>query len=305
MARHAPLNALRAFDAASRHGSFTRAAEELHVTHGAVSRQVHQLEDFLGCALFRRVPRGLQLTAKGREFAFSIQNVFQQLAEAVEVAREKPEGQVITISTLASLAARWLVPRLHSFQERHPDIEIRVSTTPQLVDFEREGVDLGVRYGAGRWPGVHIQRLFCPNEFPVCAPQLLEQSPLTCPRELAEFTLLHDTTYQHWGEWLRLAGAPELDYRRGLVIEDSNVMLQAAIEGRGVALGYLPLVHADLQAGRLVKPFDIELPVDLAIYAVCPEPYRKRPEVQTVIRWLEHEARETGGQCVPDAPDES
>jgi LysR family glycine cleavage system transcriptional activator len=108
---------------------------------------------------------------------------------------------------------------------------------------------------------------------------LPERSPLTCPRELAQFTLLHDTTYQHWGEWLKLAGATDVDYRRGLVIEDSNVMLQAAIEGEGVALGYLPLVHADLKAGRLVKPFDIELPVDLAIYAVCPEHFRKRPEV--------------------------
>ncbi len=297
MTRLPPLNALRAFDAASRHGSFTRAANELHVTHGAVSRQVRQLEDFLDCALFRRVPRGLQLTAKGREFAFSIQNVFQQLNEAVTVVREKPAGTVITISTLASLAARWLVPRLHRFQQRHPDIEIRVSTTSTLVNFEREGVDLGVRYGSGHWPGVNIQRLFCPNEFPVCAPQLLERSDLTCPRELAQFTLLHDTTYRHWGEWLKLAGATDVDYRRGLVIEDSNVMLQAVIEGEGVALAYLPLVHADLKAGRLVKPFDVELPTDLAIYAVCPEHFRKRPEVRAVIDWLVEEARETGAQC--------
>ncbi len=292
-----PLKALRTFDACARHASFTSAARDLHVTHGAVSRQVRQLEEFLGCTLFRRVPRGLQLTAKGREFAFSIQNVFQQLNEAVTVTRERPAGTVVTITTLASLAARWLVPRLHHFQEQHPDIEIRVSTTPTLVNFEREGVDLGVRYGSGHWPGVNIQRLFCPNEFPVCAPQLLERSPLTCPRELAQFTLLHDTTYQHWGEWLKLAGATDVDYRRGLLIEDSNVILQAAIEGEGVALAYLPLVHADLRAGRLVKPFDIELPVDLAIYAVCPEHFRKRPEIRAVIDWLVEEARETGAAC--------
>src|SRR5579864_9275074 len=256
-----PPNALKAFEAAARHGNLSKAAIELHVTHGAVSRQVRQLEDFLGCELFHRLPRGLQLTARGREFALGVQGAFEQIRDAVEAVRVSHERTVVTVSTLASLAARWLVPRLHRFQKAHPRLEIRLSTSPQLANFDRDGIDLAIRYGRGRWPGVVASRLFTPLEFPVCAPRFLEgKTPLRAPQDLARTPLLHDTTHRHWQQWLELAGVRGVDAHQGLVVEDMNVLIQAAIEGQGVALASAPLVQAEIAAGRLVQPFRIKLP---------------------------------------------
>jgi LysR family glycine cleavage system transcriptional activator len=289
-----PLNALKAFEAAAREASFTKAAVELHVTHGAVSRQVRQLEDFLGCELFHRLPRGLQLTALGRQFAFGIQGAFEQIHESVSAVRVTQEKQLVTMSTLASFAARWLVPRLHRFQKTHPELEIRLSTTPALANFERDGIDLAIRYGRGRWPGVTALRLFTPAEFPVCSPKFLKYpQPLRTPKDLAHVPLLHDTTHRHWQQWLELAGVKGVDARAGLVVEDMNVLIQAALEGQGVALASEPLVHEELAAGRLVKPFDIELPVELAFYAVYPKNRAQDPSVQKVVTWLQAEALST------------
>lgn len=289
-----PPNALKAFEAAARHGSLSRAATELHVTHGAVSRQVKQLEDFLGCELFHRLPRGLQLTARGREFAFGVQSAFDQIRESVEAVRVDREQQVLTVSTLASLAARWLVPRLHRFQNAHPELEIRLSTSPQLVDFDRDGIDMSIRYGRGRWPGVTAVRLFTPEEFPVCSPTLLKGAhPLRTPADLKHVPLLHDTTHRHWQQWLELAKVRGVDPRQGLVVEDMNVLIQAAIEGQGVALASAPLVQAEIAAGRLVKPFALNLPVELAFYAVHPKSRGADPSVQAFADWLKDEASET------------
>src|SRR6185312_2446361 len=287
-------NALKAFEAAARHGNLSKAAIELHVTHGAVSRQVKQLEDFLGCELFHRLPRGLQLTALGREFAFGVQGAFDQIREAVEAVRVDNSRQVLTVSTLASLAARWLVPRLHRFQKTHPETEIRLSTSPQLTDFDRDGIDLAIRYGRGRWPGVTALRLFTPEEFPVCSPKLLRGAhPLRTPADLKQVPLLHDTTHRHWQQWLELAGVRGMDARQGLVVEDMNVLIQAAIEGQGVALASAPLVQAEIEAGRLVQPFQINLPVELAFYAVYPKNRGGDPFVLTFVDWLREEAGAT------------
>ena len=289
-----PPNALKAFEAAARHGNLSKAAVELHVTHGAVSRQVKQLEDFLGCELFHRLPRGLQLTALGREFAFGVQGAFDQIREAVEAVRVDNSKQVLTVSTLASLAARWLVPRLHRFQKAHPETEIRLSTSPQLTDFDRDGIDLAIRYGRGRWPGVTALRLFTPEEFPVCSPKLMRGAhPLRTPADLKQVPLLHDTTHRHWQQWLELAGVRGIDARQGLVVEDMNVLIQAAIEGQGVALASAPLVQAEIEAGRLVRPFKINLSVELAFYAVYPKNRGGDPFVQTFVDWLKDEAGQT------------
>src|SRR5579863_9868559 len=289
-----PPNTLKAFEAASRHGSFSKAAVELHVTHGAVSRQVQQLEEFLGCELFHRLPRGLQLTARGREFAFGIQGAFEQIQESVAAVRVTHDRQLVTVSTLASFAARWLVPRLHKFQKAHPELEIRLSTSPQLTNFDRDGIDLAIRYGRGRWPGVTALRLFTPVEFPVCSPMLLKGShPLRKPADLKHAALLHDTTHRHWQQWLELAGVEGVDARAGLVVEDMNVLIQAAIEGQGVALASAPLVQAELAAGRLVKPFQINLPVELAFYAVHPKSRAGDPTLQLILDWLREEAQGT------------
>ena len=288
-----PLNSLKAFDAAARRLSFTAAAKELHVTHGAVSRQVQQLEEFLDRQLFLRLARGLELTAHGRMLSFTTRNLFEQLEYTVEEIRGHKERNMITISTVPSLAARWLVPRLQSFHSLYPGTEVRISTTAKLVDFDRDDVDLGIRYGRGNWPGLYTKRLFNPREFPVCAPSLLEgKQGLHKPNDLAMFPLLHDMTHAHWGAWLELAGADKVNAQAGLVLEDSNVLLQAAIEGQGVALASEPLVRADLRAGRLVKPFEIELPVELGFYLVCPETYKQRPAIQAIMNWLITEANE-------------
>ncbi|HEY1773351.1 MAG TPA: transcriptional regulator GcvA [Gammaproteobacteria bacterium] len=291
-----PPNALKAFEAAARHGNLSKAAVELHVTHGAVSRQVKQLEDFLGCELFHRLPRGLQLTALGREFAFGVQGAFDQIREAVEAVRVDNSRQVLTVSTLASLAARWLVPRLHRFQKAHPETDIRLSTSPQLTDFDRDGIDLAIRYGRGRWPGVTALRLFTPEEFPVCSPKLLRGAhPLRMPADLKQVPLLHDTTHRHWQQWLELAKVRGIDARQGLVVEDMNVLIQAAIEGQGVALASAPLVQAEIEAGRLVRPFQINLPVELAFYAVYPKNRGGDPFVLTFVDWLREEAGQMAG----------
>jgi len=289
-----PLNALKAFEAAAREASLSRAAQELHVTHGAVSRQVRQLEDFLGCELFHRLPRGLQLTARGREFAFGIQAAFEQIHGSVAAVRVTQERRVVTVSTLASLAARWLVPRLHRFQKAHPETEIRMSTSPQLANFDRDGIDLAIRYGRGQWPGVTTLRLFAPVEFPVCAPSLLKGThPLRKPGDLKHVPLLHDTTHRHWQQWLELAGVTDVNWREGLVVEDMNVLIQAALEGQGVVLASEPLVQAEIAAGRLVRPFELELPVQLAFYAVYPRNRNQDAAVQAVAEWLQEEAKNT------------
>lgn len=298
MASLPPLNSLRAFDAAARRLSFTGAAEQLHVTHGAISRQVQQLEAFFGQRLFDRLPRGLELTAAGRQLAFTTGRVFQDLGEIVAELKTETRPNVLTVSTVASIAARWLVPRLANFHGRHPKLEVHVSTSTRLVDFRRDGVDLGIRFGRGDWPGLYVERLFCPREFPVCAPTLLEgKHSLRKPADLEKFTLLHDMTHRHWAQWLELAGAENVDSQTGMVMEDMNILLQAAIEGQGVALASRPLVTADLKAGRLVKPFDIELPVELSFYAVCERGREAEPAIKSLLAWLREEAESMQEAC--------
>lgn len=290
-----PLKALRTFDAAARHSSFTAAAEALSVTHGAVSRQIQQLEEFLGRPLFKRVPRGVELTPAGQQFAKGIRRAFKEIGEAVEAIRAKEEDVTyITVSTLPGLASRWLFPRLPRFQKRYPEYQVRVSVKVRLVDFETEEVDMAIRYGGGDWPGVHSQRLFGEETFPVCAPSLLEgPEGLKAPDDLARFELLHEHSYRYWATWLKFAGAERVDPTRGQIMDDPNVMLQACIAGQGVALSMQPLVQEDLEAGRLVKPFDIAMTKDLAYYAVCPPAAIRRPEIKAMIEWLMKEAEAT------------
>jgi LysR family glycine cleavage system transcriptional activator len=286
-----PLTSLRAFDAAARHLSLTRAAKELSVTHGAVSRQVLALEDLLGEQLFERRPRGLALTPAGRTLAAGTQEAFARLATAIESVTTRSGPRAVSITTIASVAARWLVPRMIRFQRQHPDLDLRVTTSTRVVDLRREGVDLAIRYGRGLWPGMHIVRLFEPREFPVCAPSL--GARLRSAEDLAKVTLLHDMTIDRWGAWLKVAGVPESVARKGPVFEDMNVVLQAAIEGEGVALASPTMVKADLDAGRLVRPFDLDVTVDRSYYAVCPPERLVDPAVRAVMEWLIGEAGET------------
>lgn len=291
MPRALPLNALRAFDAAARHLSLTRAAKELSVTHGAVSRQVLALEERLGETLFQRTPRGLALTRAGQTLAAGTQEAFARLGQAIEAATSHSGPRAVSITTIASVAARWLVPRSIRFARQHPDLDLRVTTSTRVVDLRKEGVDLAIRYGRGQWPGMHTVRLFEPREFPVCAPKLAAR--LKSADDLAKVTLLHDMTIDRWGAWLKVAGVPETVARKGPVFEDMNVVLQAAIEGEGVALASPTMVKADLDAGRLVRPFDLDVTVDRSYYAVVPPERLVDPDVRAVLEWLVAEAEET------------
>jgi LysR family glycine cleavage system transcriptional activator len=288
MQRLPPLNALRAFEAAARHKSFTAAARDLFVTHGAVSRQVKQIENFLGCRLFRRMPRGVELTDEGTEYAVIVRRVFEELAEATEAIRTREdEKQILTISTTPRFAAAWLVQRLHLFQRDYPQYGIRISSTPRLVSFERERIDIAIRYGRGNWPGLSVTRLFDHEEVPVCSPAFLEgRDALKSPSDLNRVRLLHNGSHQYWVSWLEFAGITDVDAHQGWVMDDSNVVFRAAIEGQGVALASPRTLETELRDGRLVRPFDIVQATDVAIYAVCPEQNANEPKIRAVIDWL-------------------
>ena len=287
-----PLNALQAFEAAARHLSFTRAGEELSVTQAAISHQVKALEERLGVRLFRRVYRGLLLTEEGQRLFPPAREAFDRLAEASDRLRRDEAAGTLTVSTLDSLAAKWLVPRLARFRERHPDIEVRLSTNDALADFGGDGVDLAVRYGRGKWPGVRADRLLTEDFFPVCSPRLRDgPKPLRRPEDLRRHTLLHEEAmHVDWKTWLMAAGVGGVDTSRGPVFWHGYLVLAAAVEGQGVALGRTPLVDDDLAAGRLVKPFDLILPSDWAHYIVSPEATADRPKIAAFRQWLMDEA---------------
>ena len=286
MARLPTLNALRAFEAAGRHLSFTRAAEELHVTQAAVSHQIKSLEEQLGIRMFRRGPRGLLLTDAGQAYLPEVREAFQRLTAATERLLEDDARGAITVSVLPSFAARWLVPRLTRFREEHSDIEIRVAADDRLADFDRDDVDVAIRYGRGDYPGLHADRFLTEELYPVCSPALLERLPLDRPEQLRDHTLLHDDMRMDWSMWLLAAGVEGVEPRRGPSFTDSSMVLQAAVDGQGVALGRSALALDDIAAGRLVRPFDFSLPADYAYYIVCPERTAGRPSIKTFREWL-------------------
>jgi LysR family transcriptional regulator, glycine cleavage system transcriptional activator len=286
-----PLNALRVFEAAARHLSFTRAAQELNVTQAAVSHQIKGLEEHLELKLFRRINRALLLTDQGQAYFPPVRDALEALAQATKRLEVQDAGGAITVSTLTSFAANWLVPRLRRFRTLCPDVDVHISTTDDVVDFGRDNIDMAVRYGSGEWRGLDAQRLMTEEVFPVCSPSLLEDGPpLRTPSDLGRFTLLHDEMREDWRMWLLAAGADQLDATRGPGFQHSNLVIQAAVAAEGVALGRSVLVADDLAAGRLIKPFDISLPAEFAYYVVCPEADAKRPKVAAFREWLLDEA---------------
>ena len=283
------LNGLRAFEAAARHLSFTRAAAELSVTQTAISHQIRRLEEQLGVRLFLRQSRALLLTREAQEYLPAVRAAFEDLRAATERLRRPEKAQALTVSTMASLAAKWLLPRLAGFQEAHPGIEVRISTSSHLVDFRREEVDVAIRYGRGRWPGLTADWLMAEDIFPVCSPALLAgERPLKRPQDLVHHTLIHATlAREDWQLWLTAAGLPTaLASRPGLTFDLSLMALQAAIDGLGVALGRTPFVEADIAAGRLVVPFDVKLPAEAGFYVVAPQETAQTPKIALFRDWL-------------------
>lgn len=295
-----PVGPLRAFDVAARHLNLSAAAEELNVTHAAVSRQVKQLEQRLGVKLFERLPRGLKLTAHGALLAEGTRQAFDRLASAIEDVSVPAVRRKLTISTFASLAARWLMPRIGNFSQRFKDVDLQVITSTRLVDFAREDVDIGIRFGSGRYPGLHVVPLFTPQEIVVCSPALLERGPpLESYSDLKHHTLLHDDSHHAWIRWLEAVGAKGVNARRGIICGDRNAMLQAALEGQGVALASQVFVATDLATGRLVKAFDVEAASLFAIYAVCLPRGLSDPIVSGAMNWLQQEAHASHDAYVP------
>jgi LysR family transcriptional regulator, glycine cleavage system transcriptional activator len=289
-ARLPSLNGLRAFEAAARHLSFTLAASELNVTQTAISHQIRRLEEELGIRLFVRQNRALALTPEARDYLPGVRAAFNDLRLATDRLLRKDDDKVLTVSTLASLAAKWLLPRLTDFQEHHPGIDVRITTSTSLVDFQRDNVDAAIRYGRGQWPGLRADWLMADELFPVCSPSLLHGGkPLRCPEDLKSHMLLHtsNANSDDWRLWLTAAGLPaDIARQPGITFDMIFMTIQAAIDGIGVAMGRTSYVRDDIAKGRLVVPFKIALPADAGFYLVAPEGRREAPKLAAFREWM-------------------
>ena len=292
-----PLTSLRAFEAAARHESLARAAEELHVTPAAVSHQVKALESYLGIELFHRKARGLTLTEAGRSAQPPLRDGFEQLGEAVLRMLSVQDELRLTVSVGTSFASMWLVPYLKGFRQRHPDIDVLVDATDDVVDLRKRDADLAIRYGGGVYPGLHADHIVDESEFPVCSPTLLEgPHPLRTPDDLRYHTLLHDLWWEEekadlwpsWTSWLHAAGVEGIDASKGPRFSQALLSIQAAIEGQGVALGSKVLVGDGLAEGWLVRPFELHIgdPDSFGYYLLVAADRINEPKVEAFRTWL-------------------
>jgi LysR family glycine cleavage system transcriptional activator len=293
-----PLNALRVFESAARHLSFSRAAEELGVTPGAVSQQMRQLEDLIRAPLFRREARGLQLTDLGRSAVPLVAAGLDRLRDASALMREPPRRRQVSISVAPSFASKWLMPRMDDFHRHHPEIEVWVSADMEPVAFDQGPIDLAIRYGPGHYPGHMSERLLIESVLPVCAPSLLEGAhPIRVPADLVHHVLLHDMSGDadpgrpDWPMWLMARGVRHADARRGSRFNQSALLIEAAVAGRGVALAKRTLAQADLAAGRLVAPFhDGGSVLGFAYHLVHPRERPLSPSALAFTDWLRKQA---------------
>jgi LysR family glycine cleavage system transcriptional activator len=289
------LSGLRAFEAAARHLSVTLAAGELNVTPGAVSLQIRDLEQSLGVRLFDRLPRRLKLTEDGEGYFKAMRSAFRLMREATDELLARARPTTLSISCTPTFAAQWLVPRLPNFEERLPGVDIRISASNRLVDFARDGVDIAIRHGFGRYEGLVSERLLDDDLLPVIAPALRESIPLDTPTDLGRHVLIHDVHRQDWRLWLEAMGVTDIDAMRGPVFTDSNGAVEAAKAGDGVALVRLSLVAREIQERRLIAPFSRGVSTGLAYYIVYPPGALDRPAVTALRQWLTEEARAVRG----------
>lgn len=300
MARHLPpLNGLRAFEAAARHLSFAKAAEELNVTPAAVSQQVKALEAFYGVTLFRRMTRALVLTDIGQAALPALRDGFDKLAEGASRMSTNQPNSVLTVSVTPSFGGKWLVPRLERFASAHPEFDVRIDATEDLAKFGADDVDVAIRYGIGIYDDLHSVCLMADAAFPVCSPSLLTgPKPLCTPDDLRHHTLLHvhwktqSELQPNWRMWLKAAGIDDIDISRGPRFSYEGLSVQAAIEGMGVALALQSLVIDDLRAGRLVRPFPpaITDATHFCYYFVCPHANAELDKVKAFRDWVIREA---------------
>ena len=286
-----PLNALKAFEAAARHESFTRAAEELCVTQGAVSHQVKALEAELAIKLFNRERQRLNITEAGRDYLVIIRDALDRIAVGTERLLERQNAGVLTVSTSPDFAAKWLVHRLGHFAGAHSGIDLRVSATLHHVDFAREEVDMAVRHGDGNWPGLDTVRLCSEQLFAVCSPKLLfGRRRLSKPADFLKFPLIHLDSRTDWKNWLQEAGIGDAAVTHGPVLNRASMVIDAAINGQGVALARTTLAAWDLINGRLVRPFPHSLPLSRTYWIICPKVTAALPKIVTFRGWLLAEA---------------
>ena len=285
-----PLRSFRVLEAAARHQNYTRAADELHLTHSAVSHQIHALEAALGVRLFERAGRQMRATETGRALAQDVRTTLDGLAAAVDRVRAGDGGNSITVSVLPSFAAAWLVGRLGGFLERHPQIELRLESTTALADFRNDGVDVAIRYGSGNYDGMDCIKLFDDEIFPTLSPKLRRSARIRAPGDLARVPLLRIRN-QPWAPWFAAAGVTLPEPRRGPVFNDSELALQTAIQGQGVVLARGSLAAAKLRAGVLIAPFKQRIASPQTCYLVYPPAHGKKPAVQLFRSWLLDELR--------------
>jgi LysR family transcriptional regulator, glycine cleavage system transcriptional activator len=287
-----PLNGLKAFEAAARSQSFTRAAEELNVTQGAVSHQVKALEDTLGLKLFLRERQRLILTEAGRDYLTVIRDALDQIAVGTERLLQRQESGVLTVSTSPDFAAKWLVNRLSRFAEKYPDVDLRVSATTHYVDFARDDVDIAIRHGDGNWPGLDVQRLYSERLFPVCSPKLVAgRNRITKAADILKFPLLRLEDATNWTRLLEAAGV-KATVRPGPVLNRASMLIDAAIDGQGIALARTALAAWDLINGRLVRPVNVSLRMANTYWIVCPKSVSTVPKIAAFRNWIFAEATE-------------
>lgn len=280
-----PLSTLRPFEAAARHGSFSKAADELHLTHGAVSHQVRALEEFLGTPLFERHGKRVAVTAGGRALAERIRAALDDIARAVEQARGSGRPRGLTVSVLPSFASRWLMPRLIRFMEKHPDIEITVNATTALANFSGDEVDVAIRYGPGPWPGLSCEQILEDECFPVASPKMNRGRLPKTPKDLLGVRIIREDR-DYWQEWLAAAGVDVAGPLGGPSFNDATFALQAATRGEGVAMTRRSLVGDDIERGVLVQLFERTVRPKESYWLVCRKDQEDAPKVKAFRAWV-------------------
>ncbi|HLA71820.1 MAG TPA: transcriptional regulator GcvA [Steroidobacteraceae bacterium] len=291
-----PLSSLPAFEAAARLLNFSKAADELNVTPGAISRAIKHLEDQLNVLLFERKTRSVHLTTVGELYARAVRDALEQLAAATALASARCSESTLNVSTSDGFAGRWLVPRLYRFHRVHGDVDVRVSTTGKLTNFRGDGIDVAIRYGSGNYPGLTCEFLTDEEVFPVCSPKLLKGAhPLRKPEDLRDHTLIRDTYPIDWAAWLSSAKVKGVNPHKGLTFDSYTFAVEAAVQGEGVVLGRTMLVAADLAVGRLVRPFKHALKAFSSFYVVYPPDAIRQRKVRIFRDWLFSEIEQQSG----------
>ncbi|HAT2163476.1 TPA: transcriptional regulator GcvA [Proteus mirabilis] len=283
-----PLNALRVFDSAARHLSFTKAAEELFVTQAAVSHQIKTLEEFLGLKLFRRRNRSLLLTEEGQSYYLDIKEIFSSINETTRKLLARSAKGALTVSLSPSFAIQWLVPRLSGFNQAYPGIDVRIQAVDREEDKLADDVDVAIFYGRGNWTGLRTDRLYAEYLIPVCAPSLLTgEKPLKTPSDLIYHTLLHDTSRRDWQAYVRqLEIQNQINVQQGPIFSHSSMVIQAAVHGQGVALVNNVMARSEIESGRLVRPFQDVLVSKNAFYLVCQDSQAELGKIAAFRQWI-------------------